>query len=122
VTAPTITALAGVVGRLPIVAGIRFDLAALTAVLTTIGGAVLAHIEVSRYQHLVTSYLTIARRLENAAEEFDSAKVDRQTWSDYVNGCEDIIACENSPWMARWPNRENKRRAQQSARSMEILQ
>jgi len=101
-TATIITALAGVVGKLPIVAGIRFDLAALTAVLTTIGGAVLAHIEASRYQHLVTSYLATARRLENAAAEFDAAKVDRQKWSDYVIRCEDIIAAENSSWVARW--------------------
>jgi len=101
-TATIITALAGAVGKLPIVAGFRFDLAALTAVLTTIGGAVLAHIEASRYQHLVTSYLATARRLENAAAEFDAAKVDRQKWSDYVNGCEDIIATENSSWVARW--------------------
>lgn len=101
-TATIITALAGVVGKLPVVAGVRFDLAALTAVLTTISGAILAHIEASRYQYLVTSYLATARRLENAAADFDAAKADPQKWSDYVNSCEDIIAAENSSWVARW--------------------
>jgi conflict system pore-forming effector with SLATT domain/uncharacterized protein DUF4231 len=101
-TATVITALAGVVGKLPVVAGIRFDLAALTAVLTTISGAILAHIEASRYQYLVTSYLATARRLEHAAADFDAAKADPQKWSDYVNRCEDIIAAESSSWVARW--------------------
>lgn len=101
-TATIITALAGVVGKLPIVAGIRFDLAALTAVLTTISGAILAHIEASRYQYLVTSYLATARRLEDAEAGFDDAGADPQKWSDYVNRCEDIIAAENSSWVARW--------------------
>jgi hypothetical protein len=107
-TATIITALAGVVGKFPLVAGIRFDLAALTAVLTTISGAILAHIEASRYQYLITSYLAAARRLEETDTDFPSASTNPNAWSDYVNKCEDIIATENNSWVARWMKPQTK--------------
>jgi hypothetical protein len=105
--ATIVTALAGVVGKVGIGAGFQFDLAALTAVLTTVSGAILAHIEAARYQYLVTSYLATARRLEDASVEFDAASADPQKWSDYVNGCEDILAAENSSWVAGWTKSRN---------------
>lgn len=101
-TATIITALAGVIGKSLPVANINFDIAALTAVLTTVSGAILAHIEASRYQHLVTSYLATARRLEDEDTKFDSASSDAKSWSDFVNRCEDIIAAENNSWVAKW--------------------
>jgi hypothetical protein len=104
--ATIVTALAGVFPKVWIVAGFRFDLAALTAVLTTISGAILAHIEAARYQYLVTSYLATARRLEDASVDFD-ASADPQKWSDYVNRCEDILAAENSSWVAGWTKSRN---------------
>jgi hypothetical protein len=100
--ATVITALAGVVGKTIPVGAERFDLAALTAVLTTISGAILAHIEASRYQYLVTSYVATARRLEDAAADSTLATADPGAWSDFVNRCEDIIATENSSWIAKW--------------------
>jgi SMODS and SLOG-associating 2TM effector domain 1/Protein of unknown function (DUF4231) len=106
--ATIITALAGVVGKFPIMAGARFDLAALTAVLTTISGAIVAHIEASRYAYLVTSYVAAARRLEDANTDFAVASADPKAWSEFVNKCEDIITAENSSWVARWTKPETK--------------
>jgi SMODS and SLOG-associating 2TM effector domain 1/Protein of unknown function (DUF4231) len=100
--ATVITALAGVTGQTIPLGGIPFDLAALTAVLTTVSGAILAHIEASRYQHLVASYLATARRLEDADLGFTAATGGPNLWSDFVNRCEDIIAAENSSWIAKW--------------------
>jgi hypothetical protein len=64
-----------VIGKSLPLAGINFDVAALTAVLTTVSGAVLAHIEGSRYQHLITSYLATARRLEDLDTGFATASI-----------------------------------------------
>ena len=100
--ATIITALAGVMGKSMPFAGVNFDVAALTAVLTTVSGAVLAHIEASRYQHLVTSYLATARRLEDVDTGFAAATSDTNSWSDFVNKCEEIIAAENTSWVAKW--------------------
>lgn len=47
--ATLITAVASVTGKSTHVLGIQFDIAALTAVLTTVAGAVLAHVEASRF-------------------------------------------------------------------------
>lgn len=101
--ATIITALAGVIDKSHFpVADVHFDVAALTAVLTTISGSILAHVEASRYQHLITSYLATARRLEDEDANFESAKGDAKSWSDFVNKCEDIIAAENNSWVAKW--------------------
>jgi hypothetical protein len=94
--ATLITAVASVTGRTTMPWGIPFDIAALTAVLTTIASSVLAHIEASRLDYLATSYLAAARRLE------DQLSAHRGGWSDFVNACEDIIAAENASWMAKW--------------------
>jgi hypothetical protein len=92
--ATVITALASVSGNN--LFGAHFDLAALTAVLTTVAGAILAQVEASRYDYLVTTYRASARRL-----------VDRKGGalapvSDFVNDCENIIATENTSWIAKW--------------------
>jgi hypothetical protein len=94
--ATLITAVASVTGKSAPIFGISFDVAALTAVLTTIAGSVLAHIEASRFDYLVISYLATARRLE------DQMNVAEGSWSDFVNACENIIATENASWMAKW--------------------
>jgi SMODS and SLOG-associating 2TM effector domain 1/Protein of unknown function (DUF4231) len=101
-TATIITALAGVVGKSIPIGAERFDLAALTAVLTTVSGTILADIEASRYQYLVTSYLATARRLEDAAADSAQLAADPSSWSDFVNRCQDIIATENTSWLAKW--------------------
>jgi SMODS and SLOG-associating 2TM effector domain 1/Protein of unknown function (DUF4231) len=100
--ATIITALAGALGKRFDIGPMQFDVAALTAVLTTVSGAILTHIEASRYQHLVTSYLATAARLEDLDTEFDVAKTNPGAWSEFVNRCEEIIAAENNSWVAKW--------------------
>jgi SMODS and SLOG-associating 2TM effector domain 1/Protein of unknown function (DUF4231) len=94
--ATLITAAAGVIGKSAPVLGVQFDLAALTAVLTTVAGAILAHIEASRYDFQVMTFRAAANRLQN--------RLDRphQPWSDFVNDCENILATENTSWIAKW--------------------
>lgn len=94
--ATAITAVAGVMGKPPPLFGITFDVAALTAVLTTVAGTVLAHVEASRYDFLVITYLATARRLE------DRCNGARDLWTDFVNDCEGIIAAQNVSWIAKW--------------------
>ncbi len=78
------------------VLGAPFDFAAATAVLTTVAGAVLAHIEASRFDFLVVTYLATARRLE------DRINRPHQPWSDFVNDCENVLSAENTSWIAKW--------------------
>lgn len=92
--ATLITAVAGVTGTS--IMGIKFDATAFTAVLTTLAGAVLAHVEASRYDFLVTTYRATARRLE------DRRNRSQQPWSDFVNDCENILSAENTSWIAKW--------------------
>jgi hypothetical protein len=92
--ATLITAIAGVTGKS--ILGISFDAAAFTAVLTTLAGAVLAHVEASRYDFLVMTYRATARRL------VDRLDLSHEPWSDLVNDCENILAAENTSWIAKW--------------------
>jgi hypothetical protein len=94
--ATLITAIASVTGKSTYIFGIQFDVAALTAVLTTVAGAVLAHVEASRFDFLVTAYLATARRLEDRKAEV------QQPASSFVNDCESIISTENNSWIAKW--------------------
>jgi hypothetical protein len=98
--ATLITAIASVTGKHTYVFGIGFDIAALTAVLTTIAGAVLAHVEASRFDYLVTTYRATARRLE------DRKGRSLEPISTFVNDCEGIIATENMSWIAKWTKPE----------------
>jgi hypothetical protein len=54
--ATVITALSTITGKQIPLVGLNFDIAALTALLTTLGGAILSHIEASRFDYLATSY------------------------------------------------------------------
>jgi hypothetical protein len=101
-SATIITAVAGALGKKLEIGLMAFDFAALTAVLTTVSVAILAHIEASRYQHLVTSYLATAARLEDLDTDFDAARTNAGTWSEFVNRGEEIIAAENNSWVAKW--------------------
>jgi hypothetical protein len=93
--ATLITAIASVTGKTALISGVTFDIAALTAVLTTIASSVLAHVEASRLDYLATSYLAVARRLEDLLNKQPG------DWSDFVNACETAIATENASWMAK---------------------
>jgi hypothetical protein len=82
--ATLITAIASVTGKSTHIFNIHFDIAAMTAVLTTVAGAVLAHAEASRFDIRVTTYLATARRLE------DRKGGSRTALSALVNDCENI--------------------------------
>jgi SMODS and SLOG-associating 2TM effector domain 1/Protein of unknown function (DUF4231) len=99
--ATIITAVVGVAGKE--LFGIKFDFVVLTAVLTTIAGAVLAHIEATRCDFLVMIYRATARRLSaQLAEIGDVNALSPEKWSDFVNRCEAIISDENTSWAAKW--------------------
>jgi hypothetical protein len=99
--ATIITANVGVAGKEPF--GIKFDFAALTAVLTTIAGAVLAHSEASRCDFLVMTYRATAKRLSaEMANAGDVNALSAEQWSEFVNRCEAIISDENTSWAAKW--------------------
>jgi hypothetical protein len=99
--ATVITAVVGVAGKDAL--GFKFDFVAITAVLTTVAGAILAHIEASRYDFLVTTYRATARRLANElAEAKDLNALSPADWSAFVDRCETIISEENANWIAKW--------------------
>jgi hypothetical protein len=105
--ATIVTAVVGLTEK-HIVSDVPFDLAAVTAVLTTVGALVLAHIESARYGFLVTTYRATARRLEDALAALDSMPaVPSSSWSEFVERCESIIAAENNSWVAKWSGRPN---------------
>jgi hypothetical protein len=94
--ATAITAVASVAGKSGPIFGIQLDFAAFTAVLTTLGAAVLAHVEAQRYDFLAMTYTATARRLEDRLTRPPAST------SDFVNDCETVIANENSSWIAKW--------------------
>jgi|RhiMetdeSRZDD1v2_1073273.scaffolds.fasta_scaffold352949_2 hypothetical protein len=99
--ATIITAVVGVAGK--DLFGLKFDFVSLTAVLTTIAGAVLAHIEASRTDFLVMIYRATARRLSAELSKIgDVNSLSKADWSDLVNRCEAIIAEESTSWVAKW--------------------
>lgn len=99
--ATIITAVVGVAGKEAL--GFKFDFVAITAVLTTVAGAILAHIEASRYDFLVTIYRATARRLANELVETpDLNALSPECWSAFVDRCEIIISEENANWVAKW--------------------
>jgi hypothetical protein len=99
--ATIITAIVGVAGK--DLFGLKFDFVALTAVLTTIAAAILAHIEASRSDFLVMIYRATARRLSAELSKIaDVNALSQDDWSDFVNRCEAIIAEENTSWAAKW--------------------
>lgn len=94
--ATSITAIASITGKDTTVYGDAFDIAALTAVLTTLAGAVLAHVEASRFDYLVTTDFSTANRLE------DFKPAARGDWNGFVSYGETILATENAGRIAKW--------------------
>ena len=101
-----ITAIVGLAGKDPL--GWGFDFVALASVLTTISGAILAHIEAERYDYTAAQYLATARRLESALtaapKTFDRTSPD---WSAFVTKCESILSDENNSWVAKFSKPPN---------------
>ena len=99
-TTAIITALVGFLGKNKF---LNFDFVALTAVLTTLSGAILAYIEASRYDYLVSSYRATERRLRDQQSNAPSNPQPlTPEWSEYVNRCESILQDENGSWIAKF--------------------
>jgi len=79
------------------------DFIAFTAVLTTIGGAIVAHVEASRYDFLVATYRATARRLKNElVTNANFVSMSDAEWAAFVQRCETIIADQNGSWLSKW--------------------
>ena len=92
-----------VVGILPKRSFGGFDLVALTAVLTTLSGAIVAHLEASRYDFTVASYRAAARRLKDQLNNPPpNAQPGTAEWSAFVDRCETIMSTENHGWLAKF--------------------
>jgi hypothetical protein len=79
-----------------------FDFVALTAVLTTLSGTILAYIEASRYDFIVSTYRATARRLRIEESTAPSATPPAPEWSAFVNRCESILQDQNNSWVAKF--------------------
>jgi SMODS and SLOG-associating 2TM effector domain 1/Protein of unknown function (DUF4231) len=75
-----------------------FDWASMAAVLTTMGGAVLAHLQASKYDEIIASYRSAARRLRDTNDRLQPTG----TLQQLVSECEDIISAETKSWSAMW--------------------
>jgi len=91
-TAAVITAIAASVGK-----G-SFDMASLTAVITTLAGTVLAHLQAVRYDELIVSYRATANRLAN----LKATSISSATAPDIATAAEEIISSETKSWQALW--------------------
>jgi hypothetical protein len=96
-----ITAAMAVVDKETMFGG--FDVVALTAVLTTLSGAIVAYIEASRYDFTVQSYRSTARRLKDEVNNPPpNAQPGTPEWSAFVDRCESILREENTGWIAKF--------------------
>jgi hypothetical protein len=99
--ATVITAAVGIAGKDAL--GFPFDVVSITAVLTTMAGAILAHIEASRYDFIVTTFRASARRLtDQKARIRDFGGLSPADWSAFVDRCENILSEESNSWVAKW--------------------
>jgi hypothetical protein len=98
-----LTAIVGALSKVWLRETTGFDWVVLTAVLTTISGAILTHVEASRYDILIVIYRAAARRLrEELVASAASLASPSADWSAFVERCEAIIAQENGSWVARF--------------------
>ena len=80
-----------------------FDFVALTAVLTTLSGTILAYIEASRYDFIVSTYRATARRLRLEESQTPAAtQPPSAEWSAFVDRCEAILQEQNNTWVAKF--------------------
>jgi SMODS and SLOG-associating 2TM effector domain 1/Protein of unknown function (DUF4231) len=81
--------------------------AAWVAVLTTMVGSVGAHIEGSRFDHLIVAYRSTADRLAALRSRHldDLSKGRAVDFGALVDAAEDAISVENQAWMAGWSTR-----------------
>lgn len=89
--AAAITAIAATLGKS------SFDMAALTAVITTLAGTVLSHLQASRYDDRIVIYRATAHRLASLEVTMPNASA-----ADIAAAAEEIIATETNSWQATW--------------------
>jgi hypothetical protein len=89
-------ALIAALAATPLVA---IDLAAIAAVLTTLGGVVVSHLEAGRFDKLIPAYRATANQLEDIKLRIS---IDETTSADWVMECETVLAAENSTWLGLW--------------------
>jgi SMODS and SLOG-associating 2TM effector domain 1/Protein of unknown function (DUF4231) len=95
--AALITAVAASVGK-----G-SFDLAAMTAVITTLAGTVLAHLQAARYDEHIVNYRATAHRLAN----LKATTAPTASAADIALAAEEIIASETKSWQSLWLNEKS---------------
>jgi len=100
IIATALTVVAGTTDKAR-VGSLSIDFVALTAVLTTVSGAILAFIEASRLDFLVTSYRAAARQLREIIAADPGANATTEAWSAFVQKVENVLATENGGWMAK---------------------
>lgn len=83
---------------------IPFDMAALTAVFTTLSGTIIAHLQASRYDELILSYRATANRLSNLQATLNL----HATAADIAAIAEEIIGAETRSWQACWLKEDSK--------------
>ena len=75
-----------------------FDIAALTAVITTLAGTVLAHLLAARYDEQIVGFRATANRLANLKATLPASA----TAAEIAIAAEEIIAAETNSWQALW--------------------
>jgi len=91
-----VAVLLGVASALkPLVAG-------WTAVIATITAAVSSHIQSQRYQILIATYQSTARRLETLRDKWVAGGKADAGRNTFIQSCEDTMALENSAWVTQW--------------------
>lgn len=80
----------------------NFDLAAMTAVVTTLAGTVLAHGQAARYDARIVSYRATARRLAH----LKATQSPEAGAAEIAAAAEAIIAAETKSWQALWLKEE----------------
>jgi hypothetical protein len=81
----------------------RVGIGAWVAVLTTIGGSVVAHAAASRYQLQARTFFATKQQLEDLRGKWLRAgsPAPGEEWSQFVSACEECISAENRGWMAK---------------------
>ena len=82
--------------------------AAFIAVFTTITTSLASYLYAGRYQYLVVSYLTTARKLEERVVEWELSGKSDDERKRFVQDCEGLFAAENSGWMAELSKRKQE--------------
>jgi hypothetical protein len=97
-----ITAAIGVAGKVSLGGEISFDFVALTGVLTTLSGSILAYREASRADFLSKSFAAAADELDVLIAALpNDTPYPGPDWSAFVQKVENVLATENSAWLAK---------------------